>query len=154
MCGSDDRLLPEVQNVPVCATCGFKTSPFFVNPSFIVRRRTFDISFTYDGYAICSLKFREAVVRAGLIGGDSRRCPVIPSSTCSFRARSFSLMCGGERRGSKTSAPRVASIAPLPAQPALTSCQPRALIFRARMFSLGLATPAGPYCFSARQLGI
>ena len=88
ICGSDDKLLPEVQDVPVCAACGFKTSPFFVNPSFTVRRRTFDVSFTYDGYAICSLKFREAVVRAGLTGGGFEALPSDPQfCVCSEHGR-------------------------------------------------------------------
>jgi hypothetical protein len=75
MCGSDSALLPDVQNVPVCSMCGFKTSAFFINPSFTVRRRHFDLSFTYDGYAICSLEFREAVLRAGLTGSGFEALP-------------------------------------------------------------------------------
>jgi hypothetical protein len=104
MCGSDYKLLPDVQNVPVCATCGFKTSPFFINPSFTVRRRTLDVSFTYDGYAICSLTFREAVSSARLTGGGFEALPsdpqfyvFIPSTVVEFdvlrRETRFESLC-------------------------------------------------------------
>ena len=104
MCGSDNALLPDVQGVSVCAACGFKTSTFFINPTFKVRRRTLDVSFTYDGYAICSLKVLEAVHRAGLTGarfealpGDREFTVLIPSTVVAFdtarRQTRFGELC-------------------------------------------------------------
>jgi hypothetical protein len=93
MCGSDDVLLPTLSGVPVCTECGFKISPFFINPAFTVRRRVFDLSYTYDGYAVCSLRFRDAVRRAGLTGAGFETLPndpdfnvLVPSAIVPFDA--------------------------------------------------------------------
>ena len=104
MCGSDDALLPDVQNVPICSACGYKTSPFFINPEFRVRRRSYDLSFTFDGYAIASLKFREAVARSGLTGAGFEELPndeefvvFIPRAIVGFDAKRrntrFEVLC-------------------------------------------------------------
>lgn len=68
MCGSTDRVFLDIPGLPVCPACGYKTDTFFINPKFRVKRRSYDLSYTYDGYAIASLKFKEACARRGLTG--------------------------------------------------------------------------------------
>jgi hypothetical protein len=68
MCGSSSKLLTGLSGLEICAACGYKTDPFFINPRFRVKRRIYDASFTYDGYLIISLKFNEACHRAKLTG--------------------------------------------------------------------------------------
>ncbi|MDB5346403.1 MAG: hypothetical protein JWP89_4780 [Schlesneria sp.] len=41
-----------------CPTCGRKTDPDFINPSFRVKRRRRDIVATADGYCLASERFR------------------------------------------------------------------------------------------------
>jgi hypothetical protein len=66
MCASTDHV--HVDGVPTCVSCGYKTDPYFINPLFRVKRRTYDLSSTYDGYDIASLKFVEACNRNHLAG--------------------------------------------------------------------------------------
>ena len=68
MCGSDDRLFGEVKGIPVCRMCGYKTDPYVVNSLFRVKRRVYDLSSTYDGYEIASMKFKEVCMRLELGG--------------------------------------------------------------------------------------
>lgn len=68
MCGSDDRLFDEVIGIPICQDCGYKTDLYFINPTFRVKRRVYDLSVTYDGYTIASIKFVEACKRFNLEG--------------------------------------------------------------------------------------
>lgn len=68
MCGSDDRLFDDIESIPVCPVCGYKTDLYFVNPSFRVKRKAYDLSSTYDGYDIASLRFKEACQRLKLKG--------------------------------------------------------------------------------------
>lgn len=75
MCGSTDRLFDDVVGIPVCRVCGYKTDLYFVNPSFRVKRRVYDLSSTYDGYDIASLKFKEACQRLGLSGVEFLSLP-------------------------------------------------------------------------------
>jgi len=79
MCASEGRVFGEVVGVPVCAACGFKTDPFFINPAFRLKRRTSDLSYTYDGYCIVSLRFKEASVRNGLGGTQFIPLPEEPT---------------------------------------------------------------------------
>ena len=94
MCGSADCLLPEV-TVPVCISCGYKTDLYFVNPLFKVKRRVYDLSTTYDGYSIASLKFAEACSRLNLTGilfvplpSDRDFFVMVPQSLTKFDALS------------------------------------------------------------------
>jgi hypothetical protein len=48
-----------VPHPATCPTCGRKTDPEYVNPEFKAKRRTWDISATYDGYCLVSNRFRE-----------------------------------------------------------------------------------------------
>jgi hypothetical protein len=43
-----------------CICCGRRTDRNFIDPSFRVARRRFDLSSTYDGYTVASSRFREA----------------------------------------------------------------------------------------------
>ncbi len=70
MCSSVDSVLDGVVGLEVCPECRYRTNFEFVNPDFELRRRTHDLSRTYDGYCIASLKFMEAITREGLIGID------------------------------------------------------------------------------------
>jgi len=91
MCGSDDRLLKGITGVPVCPSCHFKTDPYFINSAFRVKRALYDLSSTYDGYVIASLKFREACRRLHIEGADFLTLPadrrffvVKPTSVVAF----------------------------------------------------------------------
>jgi hypothetical protein len=66
MCGSADKLF--LSGVPTCSECGFKTDIYFINPEFKLKRRVYDLSATYDGYCIASLKLVEACKRLNLQG--------------------------------------------------------------------------------------
>jgi hypothetical protein len=73
MCGVA-AALNVVPGLPVCPECGYKTEFQFSNPSFIVKRRSYDFSTTYDGYYIVSLRFKEHCLRM-------RRPPALSSGT-------------------------------------------------------------------------
>jgi hypothetical protein len=75
MCGSTDRLFDGLNGLAVCAKCGYKTDPFYINPAFRVKRRVYDVSYTYDGYQIVSRKFKEACLRAKLTGVGFQELP-------------------------------------------------------------------------------
>lgn len=78
MCGSSDRLFDEVVGIPICTDCGYKTDLYFVNPAFRVKRRVYDLSATYDGYTIASIKFAEACKRFNLEDVEFIRLPSDP----------------------------------------------------------------------------
>src|SRR5262245_39411995 len=48
-----------VPHPATCGTCGRKTDPGYVSPTFKVKRRRRDISTTYDGYTLVSRRFKE-----------------------------------------------------------------------------------------------
>lgn len=75
MCASADRVFDGMQGLAVCAKCGYKTDIFYINPKFKVKRRVYDLSYTYDGYCIVSLRFREACLRAKLAGAAFHALP-------------------------------------------------------------------------------
>jgi hypothetical protein len=68
MCSSTDRVFDDVISVNVCPECHYRTNFEFVNQLFQLKRKTFDLSVTYDGYYIASLKFKEALNRDGITG--------------------------------------------------------------------------------------
>ncbi|MDR6962259.1 hypothetical protein [Shewanella putrefaciens] len=108
MCGSSDRLFQEVTDIPICFVCGYKTDLYFVNPSFCLKRRVYDLSSTYDGYYVASLKFKEACQRLQLKGFEFIALPsdpeffvIKPTSLTPFdfvarktRFESFCVECG------------------------------------------------------------
>lgn len=51
-----------------CVKCGFVTDFEYVNPILKIKRRVNDFSYTYDGRAIASLKFKEFCTRKNLKG--------------------------------------------------------------------------------------
>lgn len=51
-----------------CQTCGRKTDPTYINPEFKVKRRSRDISATYDGYTLVSGRFRTFCEKQGWHG--------------------------------------------------------------------------------------
>lgn len=65
MSGSCDKLFTELKDIPQCAVCGYRTDYRYTNIDFKIRRKTFDISSTYDGVTIVSLKFKEFCTRYG-----------------------------------------------------------------------------------------
>jgi hypothetical protein len=79
MCGSADRILDELLDVPTCRECGFKLEPYYINPAFRVTRRKYDFSFTYDNYCIVSEKFRKECAHSALTGAGFLDLPADPS---------------------------------------------------------------------------
>lgn len=57
-----------VPHAATCPTCGRKTDSEYVNPNFKAKRRTWDISATYDGYHLVSTRFREFCQKQGYDG--------------------------------------------------------------------------------------
>ena len=76
MCGSADKLF--LAGVPTCPSCGFKTDLYFINPAFVVKRRVYDLSSTYDLYMIASLKFVKACARLQIHGASFIGLPSDP----------------------------------------------------------------------------
>ncbi|HSC81825.1 MAG TPA: hypothetical protein VLC08_15810 [Chitinolyticbacter sp.] len=58
-------LTPEV---PMCGACGIKTNAYIINPKFRLKQRSFDLSYTYDGYCIASMKLKEMFARHKVSG--------------------------------------------------------------------------------------
>ncbi|NDV95812.1 hypothetical protein D0T84_12955 [Dysgonomonas sp. 521] len=65
MTGSCDKLFPELKSVPKCDACGYRTDYRYTNKDFKLSRKTLDVSSTYDGVTIVSLKFKEFCIRYG-----------------------------------------------------------------------------------------
>ena len=72
MCSSCDKVLRGMVGLPVCPGCGYRTDFEYLNSAFSIGRRTYDLSYTYDGYAIASLKFKEFCDRRGYHDVDFR----------------------------------------------------------------------------------
>ena len=75
MCSSANRVFEGIEGLEVCSKCGYRTDFEYINKKFRVKRRTNDISYTYDGYCIVSLKFKEACERAHLKGVQFTKLP-------------------------------------------------------------------------------
>ncbi len=65
MTGSCDKLFPYLEDVPRCVVCGYRTDYRYTNPSFLLKNKIRDLSSTYDGIYIASLKFKEFCSRYG-----------------------------------------------------------------------------------------
>ena len=61
---------------PVCPECWLVTEPEWVSPTFSLRRRRFDLSYTYDGALIASDRFLD--VTSGFAGLRSTPLPSAP----------------------------------------------------------------------------
>ena len=59
MTGSCEKLFTELKDIPRCKVCGYRTDYRYNDPEFILRRKGFDFSSTYDGIEIVSLRFKE-----------------------------------------------------------------------------------------------
>jgi rubredoxin len=75
MCGSADRLFDNLPDLAVCPVCQYKSDPSYLNAAFRMSRRSYDLSFTYDGYCIASSRFMEVCLSHGLVGGVFRPLP-------------------------------------------------------------------------------
>jgi hypothetical protein len=64
MTGSCEKLF-DLPFLPKCDKCGYRTDYRYTNKDFKLKRRTLDVSSTYDGIAIVSLKFKEFCIRYG-----------------------------------------------------------------------------------------
>jgi len=91
MCSSTDRVFEEMDGLEVCQKCGFRTDFNYINNRFYVKRGINDISYTFDGYCIVSLKFKEACERANFQGlqfvklpSDSEYYCLVPSCVVEF----------------------------------------------------------------------
>jgi len=47
------------KKLPLCKNCNYVIDFDYINSEFKVKRRNFDVSYTYDGRCITSLKFKE-----------------------------------------------------------------------------------------------
>lgn len=72
---NDSYMYEGVDGVPACRGCSLVTDSSWLNLGFVLRLRTFDLSFTYDGACIASDRFMKAV--AGLPGLDARPLPSV-----------------------------------------------------------------------------
>lgn len=70
MCSSCDKVHANMKGLSICAKCGYRTDFEYINKDFKVKKRIYDISYTYDGYCIVSIKFKEACLRAEFSGID------------------------------------------------------------------------------------
>ena len=61
-----------------CPTCGRKTDPDYVDPTFKVRKWSFEFSSTYDGYTIVSDRFRKFCRSRRLPGMKFVKLPAAP----------------------------------------------------------------------------
>lgn len=91
MCSWGGGILEEIKDIDPCPKCGYRTDFEYINPKFKVKRRTYDFSYTYDGYCIVSLKFKETCLRAGFknlkfvnLPGDNDFFDFRPEKTVEF----------------------------------------------------------------------
>ncbi|MBU0982129.1 Zn-ribbon domain-containing protein [Patescibacteria group bacterium] len=63
MCSDCENIHEGMEGLKACPNCGYRTDFQYVNKQFKMKRRVYDFSFTYDGYPICSLRFKEFCVR-------------------------------------------------------------------------------------------
>lgn len=59
MTGSCEKLFAELTDLPKCKVCGYRTDYRYNNPAFVLKRKGFDFSSTYDGITVVSLRFKE-----------------------------------------------------------------------------------------------
>jgi hypothetical protein len=66
MCSSTDKVFDNMKGLAVCEECHYRTDFEYVNDDFEIKRKSYDLSGTYDGYYIASLKFKEFLTREGI----------------------------------------------------------------------------------------
>lgn len=59
MTGTCEKLFPELTDIPKCKVCGYRTDYRYNNPGFVLKRKTFDFSSTFDNITIVSLRFKD-----------------------------------------------------------------------------------------------
>ena len=64
-----------VPHVATCPSCGRKTDPNYVSPTYRVRKRRRDATATYDGYTLVSARFKADCEREGWGGIEFVRLP-------------------------------------------------------------------------------
>jgi hypothetical protein len=77
MTDNSDKLF-DLPFLPKCDKCGYRTDYRYTNKDFKIKRRTLDVSSTYDGATIVSLRFKEFCNRYGyknLVFVDLPRSP-------------------------------------------------------------------------------
>lgn len=72
-----------------CPTCGRKTDPAFISPTFRARHRSWDASCTYDGYYLASKRLRRV---AGEHGWRGVEFDPLPADADFFRLRVTQLI--------------------------------------------------------------
>jgi len=75
MCSSCDRVLDDMPGLSVCSTCSWRTDFAYTNPAFKIKRKKYDISYTYDGALIASERFRDICHANGYDGLEFRDLP-------------------------------------------------------------------------------
>ena len=65
---NNSHMYEDAYDVKKCSKCGFVIDFEYVNPILKIKRRVNDFSYTYDGRAIASLKFKEFCTRKNLKG--------------------------------------------------------------------------------------
>ena len=68
MCSSADNVFEDMKDLSVCNSCHYRTDFEYINDEFKLKRKNYDLSTTYDGYYIGSLKFKELTEREQLKG--------------------------------------------------------------------------------------
>ena len=68
MCSSEDEIFDNMDDLAVCEKCHYRTDFEFINSDFKLKLKTYDLSATYDGYYIASLKFKESLAREKISG--------------------------------------------------------------------------------------
>jgi hypothetical protein len=54
---NDSYMYSDADNVPRCVSCGLVSTDSYVNPGFVLRKKGYDLSSTYDGCDIASERF-------------------------------------------------------------------------------------------------
>ncbi len=68
MCSSTDNVFENMEGLSVCESCRYRTDFEYISDDFTLKRKTYDLSGTYDGYYIASMKFKELLEREEIAG--------------------------------------------------------------------------------------
>ena len=68
MCSSADNVFEGLEGLAVCDACHYRTDFEYINEKFRLKRKTYYLSLTYDGYCIASRKFKELIEREKIKG--------------------------------------------------------------------------------------
>jgi hypothetical protein len=69
----------EADDLSTCEKCGYKLDFGYINPKFRLKRKVYDLSFTYDHCCIVSLKFKEFCQREKYSGIKFGKFPLEPN---------------------------------------------------------------------------